>query len=130
MGGWVSEMGWPGVTSPHGLAPFPLGIWTGPFPVWDMDRPLVYMVIHLVRLPRSISFCPLCPQTSFANCHGVDHGDRVFYTRSARLRVPAKVVCLLHDGHVELEYDQGGVRVVNHRCPMGGTLSALRAPLA
>ena len=23
-----------------------------------------------------------------------------------------------HDGLVELKYDQGGVRVVNHRCPM------------
>ena len=38
-------------------------------------------------------------------------GDRVFYTRSTRLRVPAKLVGLLH---VELEYDQGGVQVVNH----------------
>ena len=34
------------------------------------------------------------------------------------LRVPAKVVGLSHDGHVELEHNQGGVRVVNHRCPM------------
>ena len=45
-------------------------------------------------------------------------GDRVFYTRSTGLQVPAKVVGLLHDGHVDLEYDQGGVQVVNHRCPM------------
>ena len=35
-------------------------------------------------------------------------GDEVFYTRSTGLRVPAKVVGLLHDRHVELEYDQGG----------------------
>ena len=41
-------------------------------------------------------------------------GDRVFYTKSAGIRVPAKVVGLLHDGHVELEYDQGGVQAVNH----------------
>ena len=40
--------------------------------------------------------------------------DRVFYTKSTGLRVPAKVVGLLHDGHVELEHDQGGVRVINH----------------
>ena len=33
-------------------------------------------------------------------------GDRVFYTRSTGLWIPAKVVGLLHDGHVELEYDQ------------------------
>ena len=44
-------------------------------------------------------------------------GGRVFYTRSTGLRVPAKVVGLLHNGHVELEYDQGGVWVVNYRCP-------------
>ena len=45
-------------------------------------------------------------------------GDRMFYTMSTGLQVPAKVVGLLHNGRVELEYDQGGVRVVNHRCPM------------
>ena len=45
-------------------------------------------------------------------------GDRVFYTTSTRLRVPAKVVGLWHDGHVELECDQGGVQAVNHRCSM------------
>ena len=37
-------------------------------------------------------------------------GDRVFYTRSNGLRVPAKVVGVLHNGHVKLEYDQGGVQ--------------------
>ena len=45
-------------------------------------------------------------------------GDKVFYMRSTGLRVPVKVVGLLHDGHVVLEYDLGGVRVVNHRFPM------------
>ena len=45
-------------------------------------------------------------------------GDRVFYTKSIGLRVPVKVVGLLHDGHLELEYDEGGVRVVNYRCLM------------
>ena len=48
----------------------------------------------------------------------VSIGDRVFYTRSTGLWVPAKVFGLLHNGHVELECDQGGVRAVNHRCPM------------
>ena len=49
---------------------------------------------------------------------GLSIGDRVFYTKSTGLRVPPKVVGLLHDGHVELEHDQGGVRIVNHRFPM------------
>ena len=43
--------------------------------------------------------------------------DKVFYTRSTGLWVPAKVVGILHNGHVGLEYDQGGVQVVNHLCP-------------
>ena len=43
-------------------------------------------------------------------------GDRVFYTRSTGLRVPTKVAGLLHDGHVEVEYDHGSMWVVNHRC--------------
>ena len=45
-------------------------------------------------------------------------GDRVFYTRSTRLWVPAKVVGVVGLFHVELEYDQYGVRAVNHRCPI------------
>ena len=45
-------------------------------------------------------------------------GGKVFYTMSTRLRVNARVVGLLHDGHVELEYDQGGVQAANHGCPM------------
>ena len=40
-------------------------------------------------------------------------GDTVFYTR-----FPEKMLGFLHDGHVELVYDPGGVQVVNHRCPM------------
>ena len=31
-------------------------------------------------------------------------GERVFYIKSTRLWVPAKVVGFLHDGHVELEF--------------------------
>ena len=47
--GWVGGMGRLGMISPHGFAPFRLGIWTGPsqlgiwsgpFPVGDMDWPL------------------------------------------------------------------------------------------
>ena len=60
-------------------------------------------------LLRSICLCPSCPETCFAICMELSIGDRVFYTRSTRLWVPAKVVGLLHDGHVELEYDQGSV---------------------
>ena len=76
-----------------------------------------HMVIHLACLLWGITFCPSCPQTSFDICYGVSIGDKVF-TKSTGLRVPAKVVGLLHDGHVELAYDQGGVQAVNHRCPM------------
>ena len=45
-------------------------------------------------------------------------GDKVFYTMSTQLRVPAKVIALLHNGHAELEYHQDGVQVINHQCPM------------
>ena len=44
-------------------------------------------------------------------------GDKVFYTRATGLRVSAKVVGHSDKGYVELEYDQGGVRGVNHHCP-------------
>ena len=46
-------------------------------------------------------------------------GDKVFYTRLTGLRVSAKVVGHSDKGYVELEYHQGGVRIINHRCPMG-----------
>ena len=49
-------------------------------------------------------------------------GDMVFYTTSTGLQVPANVVCLFHNGHVELECDQGGVWAVNHRYPMDSHL--------
>ena len=35
---------------------------------------------------------------------GLSIGDKVFYTRSIGLRVPVKVIALLPNGHVELEY--------------------------
>ena len=74
------------------------------------------MVIHSLSLMRSINFCPSCPQTSFAICCGVEHwGWGVLHQVSL-----ASGTCegggLLHDGHVE--YDQGGVRVVSHQCPV------------
>ena len=37
---WVDGMGQIVMDSPHGLALFRLGIWTGPFLVGDMDCPL------------------------------------------------------------------------------------------
>ena len=45
---------------------------------------------------------------------GMSIGDRVFYTKSIGLWAPVRVVGLLHNGYVELEYDQGGVQAVNH----------------
>ena len=55
-------------------------------------------------------------------------GDTVFYTRSIGLQVRAKVVGLLHDGHVKLEYDQGGVRVINHQCSISFSFFSLESP--
>ena len=135
--------------SPRGLAPFPLGIWTGPFPiggmdpfpVGDMDRPLsltqspISPSVMRFRAARCIYvYCetgmPCSAHGDTFNRHGdtyvsvVEHHflplvssdlfcyllwssalgtSRVFYTRSTGLWVPAKVVGLLHDGHVELE---------------------------
>ena len=40
-------------------------------------------------------------------------GDKVFYTRSTGVRVPATVVGAPRGGFVELEYYQDAVRVVN-----------------
>ena len=48
---WLDGMGQFGMISPHGLAPFWLGTWTGPFPVVDMDWPV------------SLTYCPLVPQS-------------------------------------------------------------------
>ena len=58
-------------------------------------------------------------------------GDKVFYTGSTGHRVLATVAGLLHDGHVELEYDHGGVRVVNHGCSIsfGIPIPAIDVPL-
>ena len=44
-------------------------------------------------------------------------GDKVFYSRSTGLRVPAKVVGHFDKAYVELGNHQGGVQVVNQRCP-------------
>ena len=76
------------------------------------------MVIHSACLLWSISLARgvLRPLLLFVMELGI--GDRVLYTKSTGLQVPTKVVGLLHDGHVELEHDQGGVQAVNHRCPM------------
>ena len=45
-------------------------------------------------------------------------GDKVFHTRLTGLRVPTKAVSYSDEGYVQLEYHQGGVRVVNHQCSM------------
>ena len=43
-------------------------------------------------------------------------GDRVFYTRSNGMRVPATVVGFAPDGLLHLEYFQDAVKVVNRQC--------------
>ena len=45
-------------------------------------------------------------------------GDRVFYTRSNGMRVPATVVGMAGDGFIHLEYYQDALRVVNRQCKM------------
>ena len=45
-------------------------------------------------------------------------GDRVFYTRSNGVRVPATVVGMAGDGLIHLEYYQDALRVVNRQCKM------------
>ena len=76
------------------------------------------MVIHSACLLWSITFCSLCPHTSFAICYGVEHwGQGVLHqvywasgTREGGWPF-ARWAC-------GLEYDQGGVQAVNHPCPM------------
>ena len=73
-----------------------------------------HMVIHSTCLLWSINFCPSCPQTSFDICYGVEHWGQgvlhqVYWASTSR-----EGGWPLHDGHVELEYDQGGVQAVNH----------------
>ena len=72
------------------------------------------MVIHSACLLWSIGFAPRVLRALLLFVMELSIGDRVFY-KSIGLRVPAKVVGLLHDGYVELEHDQGGVWVVNHQ---------------
>ena len=43
-------------------------------------------------------------------------GDRVFYTRSNGVRVPATMVGFAPDGLVHLEYFRDAVKVVNRQC--------------
>ena len=43
-------------------------------------------------------------------------GDRVFYTRSNGVRVPATVVGMAGDGLIHLGYYQDALRVVNRQC--------------
>ena len=45
-------------------------------------------------------------------------GDRVFYTRSNGVQVPATVVGTVEDGLIHLEYYQDALRVVNRQCKM------------
>ena len=53
-------------------------------------------------------------------------GDRVFYTRSNSLRVPATVVGMAGDGFIHLEYYQDALRVVSRQCKMESSCVFLR----
>ena len=55
MGEWVGEMGQFGIISPRGLAPFRFGIWTGPFPIGDLD----WLFSNWgEERPLSLPYCP------------------------------------------------------------------------
>ena len=90
----IGDMHWPLSSWGYGPAPFQLGIWTGPFPspivphitqcdafqgynvllcIVKQARWVGHMVIPSACLLWSITFCPSCPQTSFAICCGVEH---------------------------------------------------------
>ena len=45
-------------------------------------------------------------------------GDKVFYTHSNGVRVPATVVGLSPEGFIHLEYFQCAIKVVNQQCKM------------
>ena len=45
-------------------------------------------------------------------------GDKVFYTHSNGVRVPATVVGLSPEGLIHLEYFQDAIKVVNRQCKM------------
>ena len=45
-------------------------------------------------------------------------GDRVFYTHSNGVLVPATVVGMAGDGFIHLEYYQDALRVLNRQCKM------------
>ena len=68
-----------------------------------------------------LHICYFIPPSSFLrNTFFMDLslGDRVFYTRSNGVRVPATVVGMAGDGLIHLEYYQDALRVVNRQCKM------------
>ena len=65
-------------------------------------------------LPRGIMYCSHCSDPLLHLEFNV--GDRVFYTRSNGVRVPAAVVGFVPNGLVHLEYFQDAVKVVNWQC--------------
>jgi hypothetical protein len=75
-----------------------------------------HMVIHSACLLWSITFWPSCPQTSFAICYGVEHWGRGVLHQVYLASGTREGGWPFAHGHVE--YDQGGMRAVNHRCSM------------
>ena len=76
---------------------------------------------HIDLLCLHICYRAFIPPSSFLrNTFVMDLrlGDRVFYTRSNGVRVPATVVGMAGDGLIHLEYHQDALRVVNRQCKM------------
>ena len=67
-----------------------------------------------------LHICYRTPSSFLRNTFFMDLslGDRVFYTRSNGVRVPATVVGMAGDGLIHLEYYQDALRVVNRQCKM------------
>ena len=74
------------------------------------------MVIHSQMSTAGHHLLLSFPRPSIAFTMGFNVGDRVFYTRSNGVRVPATVVGFAPDGLVHLEYFRDAVKVVNRQC--------------
>ena len=67
-----------------------------------------------------LHICFIPPSSFLRNTFFMDLSldDRMFYTRSNGVRVPATVVGMAGDGLIHLEYYQDALRVVNRQCKM------------
>ena len=118
------DVGWPLSGWGYGLAPFPHLLFpSSPSLMRFRATRCIYVYFETSTVSWvhgdtfSVSaaenqFLPLMSSDLFCFCYGVE------YWGQGVLHQVCRVVGLLHNGHVELGYDPGGVCVVNHRCPL------------